>query len=71
MGNPFFAAMGGANGPQGGPMNISGMFRGFMQNFIGDPTQVLQQKMNSGEISQDQYNQLRGIAEQIVRGLPH
>lgn len=70
MGNPFKAAMGGSMG-HGGPFNISGMFQNFMQSFIGDPTQVLQNKLNSGEISQQQYNQLRGIAEQIVSGLPH
>lgn len=70
MANPFKAAMGGSMS-QGGPMGVSGMFQNFMQNFVGDPTQVLQSKLNSGEISQQQYNQLRGIAEQIVRGLPH
>lgn len=70
MGNPFKAAMGGPMG-QGGPIGISGMFQNFMQNFVGDPTQILQGKLNSGEISQQQYNQLRGIAEQIIGSLPH
>lgn len=71
MGNPLYTALGGANGPQGGRSGISGMFQNFMQSFVGDPIQILQQKMNAGEISQQQYNQLRGIAEQIVSGLPH
>ena len=35
----------------------------------------LQSKLNSGEMSQQQYNQLRGMAENIVRQmmgvLPH
>lgn len=70
MANPFREAMGGSRA-QGGPMNIAGMFQNFMQNFIGDPTQVLQQKLNAGEMTQQQYNQLRGMAEQIVQGLPH
>ena len=56
---------------QGGQMNISTMFQNFMQNFVGDPTQILQQRINNGEISQQQYNQLRGIAENIVNTLPH
>lgn len=71
MGNPFFSAMGGSTSPQGSPANISGMFQNFMQNFVGDPTQILQGKLNSGEMSQQQYNQLRGIAEQILSTLPH
>nr|WP_326165787.1 hypothetical protein [uncultured Oscillibacter sp.] len=71
MSNPFKAAMGDANGAQSGPMNIAGMFQGFMQNFVGDPTQILQKKLTSGEMSQQQYTQLREIAEQIVGGLPH
>lgn len=71
MGNPFREAMGGENGHQGGAMNVSGMFRNFMQNFVGDPTQALQQKLNAGEMTQQQYLQLRGIAEQILSTLPH
>lgn len=70
MGNPFHEAMSDSQA-QTGPMNIAGMFRGFMQNFVGDPTQKLQQKLNTGEMTQQQYLQLRGIAEQIVQGLPH
>ncbi len=71
MANPIFEALGGAMSPQGGQMNISTMFQNFMQNFVGDPTQILQQRINNGEISQQQYNQLRGIAENIVNTLPH
>ncbi len=71
MANPIFEALGGAMSPQGGQMNISTMFQNFMQNFVGDPTQILQQRINNGEISQQQYNQLRGIAENIVNTLSH
>ena len=71
MSNPLFNALGGAQGQQGNPMNISGMFQNFMQNFVGDPTQVLQSKLNAGEMSQQQYNQLRGIAERIISTIPH
>lgn len=70
MANPFREAMGGSQ-DQRGPVNIAGMFQNFMQGFVGDPTQALQQKLNAGEMTQRQYLQLRGIAEQIVRGLPH
>lgn len=71
MANPIFEALGGSVNQQGGKMNISTMFQNFMQNFVGDPTQILQQRINNGEISQQQYNQLRGIAERIIGTLPH
>lgn len=71
MANPIFEALGGTVTRQGSAMNISSMFQNFMQNFVGDPTQILQQRINNGEISQQQYNQLRGIAEQIINTIPH
>lgn len=71
MANPIFEALGGTVAQQNGSANISSMFQNFMRNFVGDPTQILQQRINNGEISQQQYNQLRGIAENIVNTLPH
>ena len=71
MANPIFEALGGAVSQHGGTMNISNMFQNFVQNFVGDPMQTLQQRINSGEITQQQYNQLRGIAEHIVKTIRH
>ena len=67
MANPFFSAMGGANTPQGGKRNLAPALLQHIQNFQGNPMEQLQSKLNSGEMSQDQYNQLRGMAENIVQ----
>lgn len=69
MANPLYDALVGSQGKQNSPEYFSGMFQNFMQSFVGDPIQTLQQKLNSGEMNQQQYNQLRGIAEQIVHGI--
>jgi len=73
--NPFFAAMGGAQAPQAGRRNLAPSLLQHIQNFQGNPMEQLQSKLNSGEMSQDQYNQLRGMAENIAQRmmgvLPH
>lgn len=66
MSNPFYNAMGGSRGKQSGKRNLAPNLLQYMQNFQGNPMEVLQGKINSGEISQEQYNQLRGMAENIV-----
>lgn len=71
MANPIFEEMNGTVSQNSNGMNISAMFQNFAQNFIGNPIQTLQQRINNGEISQQQYNQLRGIAERIIGTLPH
>ena len=67
MGNPFREAMSGAQAPQGGQRNLAPNLLQYMQNFQGNPMEMLQGKLNSGEMTQQQYNQLRGMAENIVR----
>lgn len=39
------------------PNNIVQQFNQFRQQFHGDPKQQIQQMLNSGKISQQQYNQ--------------
>lgn len=67
MANPFFSAMQGTRGPQGGRRNFAPALLQHIQGFQGSPMEQLQNKLNSGEMSQDQYNQLRGMAENIAR----
>ena len=67
MGNPFFKAMGGANAQQGGQRNLAPSLLHYIQGFQGNPMEQLQGKLNSGEMTQQQYNQLRGMAENIVQ----
>lgn len=51
MGNPLFDMMGGGMPP------IVQQFLQFKQSFRGDPQQQVQQLLNSGRISQTQYDQ--------------
>ena len=59
MSNPLFSQM---------PMNnIMQKFQQFSQMFRGDPRQQIQQMLNSGKVSQAQYNQAVQIAQQLQR----
>lgn len=51
MNNPLFDMLGGSVLPP-----IVQQFMQFKQSFKGDPRQQVQQMLNSGKISQDQYN---------------
>ena len=51
MSNPLFDMLGGSVLPP-----IVQQFMQFKQSFKGDPRQQVQQMLNSGKISQDQYN---------------
>ena len=55
MSNPLFNMLGGNNqfGNMGGLIQ---QFQQFKNNFKGDPRQQVQQMLNSGQITQEQYN---------------
>lgn len=62
MSNPLFNQM----------QNMNPMLRQFEQfrrNFTGDPRQQIQQMLNSGKISQAQYNQAVQTAQQFLRSI--
>lgn len=66
MANPFFAAMGGAKGPQGGPMGMMQAFQQFMQQNQGkNPNEMIQQMLSSGKLNQNQLNQAQQMAKQV------
>lgn len=55
----------------GGYNNFNNAFTNFMRNPMFQnqqitPQQIVQQKLNSGEMTQEQFNQLRMIANQIM-----
>ena len=59
--NPFFQAMGGNRQP-----NMMQQFQQFMNQMKGkDPNAVIQDMIQSGKITQDQYNQARQQAQQM------
>lgn len=67
MPNPFREAMGGSQAQQGGNRNLAPGLLQYMQNFQGNPMQMLQEKITSSGITQEQCNQLRSAAERIAQ----
>ena len=59
--NPLYNEMQSNNG------NMLQRFQQFRQNFHGNPQQQVQQLLNSGKVSQQQYNQAVQIAQQFQR----
>lgn len=64
MSNPLYQQMGNT---QMGNGNILQRFQQFRQMFQGDPRAQVQQLLNSGRVSQQQYNQAVQIAQQMQR----
>lgn len=50
-------------------MDIMQRFMQFRQNYNGDPRAQIQQMLNSGQISQQQYNNAVQMAQQLQRML--
>lgn len=66
--NPLFNMFGGAmpNG-MGNMGNIIQQFQQFKNNFRGDPRQQVQQMLNSGRVTQEQYNQAVQMANMLQK----
>ena len=70
--NPFYNPMQGmshnngfGNNPFGNMMNMMSQFNQFRQTFQGDPKQKVQELLNSGRMTQEQFNQLSQMAQQF------
>lgn len=65
----FFDSLGGARPqmPMNGMQNMMQRFQQFRQMFTGDPKQQVQQLLNSGKVSQAQYNQAVQMAQQLQK----
>lgn len=61
--NPLYNEMGNNNVPN----NFMSNFQQFRQNFKGNPQEQVQQMLNSGKVSQEQYNRAVQIAQQFQR----
>lgn len=59
----LFNSLGNAQQPT--QNNIIQRFQQFKQNFTGNPQQQVQQLLNSGRVSQQQYNQAVQMANQL------
>ena len=63
--NPLYQQMAPQSGPQMG--NIFQRFQQFQQMFKGDPRQQVQNLLNSGKVSQNDYNKAVQMAQQMQR----
>ena len=66
MANPLYNMMGNTNSQ---PNNLIARFNQFRQNFKGDPRQQIQELLNSGKVSQQQYDKAVQMAQQFQRML--
>lgn len=74
MSNSLFNMLGGNTklpGPFGNMQELMQRLTQFRQSFQGDPKQQVQELLNSGKMSQSQYNQLSQMATQIQNMLTH
>lgn len=68
MSNPLYSMLGGAMPNNLGNIgDIVRKFQQFRNSFNGDPRQQVQQLLNTGRISQEQYNQAVQIANQLQK----
>ncbi len=69
MANPLFNMFG--NSQFGNMANLVQNFQQFKSQFKGNPQQQVQQMLNSGQISQEQYNnavQMANAFQKMLRG---
>lgn len=73
MANPLYKELNGntQTDPTGGFSGMVQQLRQYAGHFQGDPSQELQKLLSSGQMNQQQYNQLRNIAQQVAQLLPH
>lgn len=65
--NPLFNMMN--SQPQNGMIQMMQRFQQFRQSFTGDPRQQVQNLLNSGKVSQAQYNNAIQMAQQLQKML--
>lgn len=68
MSNPLSSMFGNGgnafpNNPMGNAMNMMAQFNQFRQNFQGDPKRAVMNLLQSGQMSQQQFNQLSQMAQ--------
>lgn len=68
MSNPIYQALGGQQ-PLGNVGQMMQQFKQFASNFKGNPRAQVQALLNSGRMSQAQFNQLQQMATQLQQQL--
>ena len=67
--NNMFNNMSQMNNMNNNPMNFLQQFQNFRRNFQGDPKQTVLNMLNNGQMSQQQFNQLQAMANQIMNNM--
>ena len=67
MNNPLMHGVPQMQGRIGNVQQMMQRFQQFRQSFQGDPRQQIQQMMNSGKVSQSDYNSAYQMAQQFQR----
>lgn len=65
--NDLFRQFGNMSPVPNGVGNLIQQYHAFRSNFQGDAKQQVQELLNSGKMSQQQFNQLAGLASQFQR----
>ena len=73
MPNPVYKRFNCGNGfgPFGKIVNIEEKYRQFESNFKGDPYQQVQNMLNSGQMSQEQFNYFSNLATHFRETFKH
>lgn len=66
MANPLYQAMGNQSNPIADLIRQAKEFR---KTFNGNPRDEVQRLLNSGQMSQQQFNQFSQIAQQVVQAM--
>lgn len=70
MPSPLYSTFGNQQSANSPFANMSGFlnrFNQFRQGFNGNPEQMVRQMINSGQMSQEQFNQASNMARQIMQ----
>ena len=71
MSNPLFDVLSGGNGQMlgnlGNMASLMQQFNQFRNNFRGNPQQIVQEMLNSGRLSQQQFDKVAQMATQFQR----
>ena len=65
--NPLFTLFGQNYNQNGNPSNLIQQFNQFRSTFQGDPKQQVQNLLNSGRMTQEQFTQLSSMARDFEK----
>jgi hypothetical protein len=68
MANPLYNMFGG-NAPMNPVAQLVRDAKNFRKSFTGNPKDEVQRLLNSGQMSQQQFNQFSQIAQQVVQAI--